>query len=67
MGYWLSIQTSRVDALRKAGRPEEAAGALLRLLKAYDGYAQLWFYFGCALLDLGEFIRAMGAFRRAEK
>ena len=67
MGYWLSIQTSRVDALRKAGRPEEAVELSLRLLKAYDGYAQLWFYFGCALLDLGEFIRAMGAFRRAEK
>ena len=67
MGVWCSLQTARADSLRKLKKTEEAAELSLMVVKAYEDYAQAWFVHGCASLELGNFVVASGAFRRAQK
>lgn len=67
MGVWCSLQTIRADALRKMQRTEEAAKLSLSISSAYEDYALSWFVYGCSALELGKYVGATGAFRRAQK
>ena len=66
MGVWCSLQTAKADALRKLQRTEQAAELSLSVARAYEEYAQAWFVHGCCALELGRFVVATGAFRRAQ-
>ena len=39
----------------------------MSVVQSDEDYPHAWFVFGCAALELNEFVRATGAFRRAEK
>ena len=64
---WCILQTARAESLRYLGRTQEAADLSMSVIESYDNYPHAWFSFGCCALELGEFIRATGAFSRAQK
>ena len=61
------LKTARAEALRYLGRTQEAADLSMSVIQSYEDYPHAWFAFGCCALELGEFTKATGAFRRAEK
>jgi hypothetical protein len=64
---WCILQTARAEALRYLGQTQDAADLSMSVIQAYDNYPHAWFTFGCCALELNEFIRATGAFSRAQK
>jgi tetratricopeptide (TPR) repeat protein len=61
------LKTARAEAMRYSGRTQDAADLSMSVIESYENYPHAWFTFGCCALELGEFTKATGAFRRAEK
>ena len=61
------LKTARAEAMRYLGRTQDAADLSMSVIESYENYPHAWFIFGCCALELGEFTKATGAFRRAEK
>lgn len=64
---WSMLKTARAEAFRYLGQTQDAADLSMSVIQSDEDYPHAWFVFGCAALELNEFVRATGAFRRAEK
>ena len=64
---WSMLRTARAEAFRYMGQTQDAADLSMSVVQSDEDYPHAWFVFGCAALELNEFVRATGAFRRAEK
>lgn len=61
------LKTVRAESLRYLGRTQDALDLSMSVIESYENYPHAWFSFGCCALELSEFVKATGAFSRAQK